>query len=309
MDLMLMHHYSTSTSTRLLPGPGAKYIWQVDVPAKAQDHVVLYHGMLALAAMDLAQDATKNNNPVQAARFRSRGLQHQQLALPLFRVLLAHDSAGDQNTIFLFAIMLVFLAFSSALSAQTMHSLDDIIDLFGLFRGPRTLWQSHRHGANKYLIDAMFPVPFHDPKQEQAGDQARFATLDHLAVDATSAEAVTHLKIAVRTFQMHPLDVRVMAFFPALVPEAFYAQVRAQQPAALAILSEYAAILQPYAEMWWIGRWGAILRAAIQDTVQQNSIQLPPVIGLLAGLPVPVDANGGAGICMSGAGVEASIPN
>lgn len=164
-----MHRYSTITSIHLLPNTGAQRIWQSEVPATAKDYPLLQHGMLALAAMDLACAASDEGEHGQMALYRARGLHHQQVALPMFRALLLRDDEQQQTVIFIFSIILIMLTFASAQSSPTRPTLSEILDLFALFRGPRAMWELHQNGANKGLIHALFPKAL--PAQPEFSDE------------------------------------------------------------------------------------------------------------------------------------------
>lgn len=215
LDLVLMHRYSTVTSLHLFPAPESPRIWQTEVPLVAENHAVLQHGMLALAAMDLACVAAAHGD---SAKFRTRGLHHQQIALPIFREMLTanDEDEQEQNVVFLFSAILVIVAFSSALSAKTRPSLAEIVDLFVLFRGPRAMWERHHNGANKQLVAALFPK---DASVESSlGQLALRSTRNapgfpkHPELDEACTEALSQLRQAKIVKHWYPQDVRAMAW-------------------------------------------------------------------------------------------------
>lgn len=187
LDLTLMHRYSTVTSLCLLPSSGAQRVWQTEVPLTAKDFPLLQHGMLALAAMDLASAAADESEHGQMALYRARGLHHQQIALPIFRALLLRDEHQEQTVIFIFSIILVMLAFASAQSAPTQPTLDEILAMFALFRGPRAMWELHHDGANKELIHTLFPKALTDrpefPKDEHTDSANPMSGIEHPDID------------------------------------------------------------------------------------------------------------------------------
>lgn len=169
--------------------------------------------MLALAAMDLAYQCTNVAEPLlsKAAMYRERALYHQQAALPGFRELIQSPDLSDRNGAFLFSIMLIILAFGTAHSATTKPTLEDILDFFALFRGPKTLWQLHGDVANAELVDTMsprpaFPSPF--PSNEDEG----LKELKELELDEVCSEAVAVLYGAWGKFDANRQDVRSVAF-------------------------------------------------------------------------------------------------
>ncbi|EME43635.1 hypothetical protein DOTSEDRAFT_72861 [Dothistroma septosporum NZE10] len=281
LDLVLMHRYSTSTSLHMFPAPESPRIWQVEVPLVAETHAVLQHGMLALAAMDLACVAAARGDGASMAKFRARGLLHQQIALPIFREMLMVNEEDEQkqNVVFLFSAILVIVAFSSALSAKTRPNLEEIINLFVLFRGPRAMWEQHQNGANKELVTALFP------KDESVESSLGLLALQsrrnspgfpiHPDLDEVCAEALSQLRQARTVQRWYPQDVRAMAWFPALVSENFMQQVHEHKPMALKVLLEYVSVLAHFQDRWWISLWHRILSSAIHDVVKAEQLTLP----------------------------------
>ena len=83
LDLLLMHRFTTVTCLILNPNePAASHIWQNVIPAEAYSHPLLWHGILAMAALDVAQD----NGNANAAACQTRALHHQQTGLSMFQV-------------------------------------------------------------------------------------------------------------------------------------------------------------------------------------------------------------------------------
>lgn len=276
-----MHRYSTVTSLHLFPAPESPRIWQVEVPLVAESYAVVQHGMLALAAMDLACVAAAHGDAAGMAKFRARGLQHQQIALPIFREMLManEENVQKQNVVFVFSVILVIVAFSSALSAKTRPNLAEIIDLFVLFRGPRAMWQQHQNGANKELVTALFPK--HESVESSLGQLALQSTRNspgfpkHPDLDEACAEALSQLRQAKIVLKWYPQDVRAMAWFPALVSEEFMQQVNDHRPMAFTVLLEYVSILEHFQDRWWISLWHGILSSAIYDVVTADELTLP----------------------------------
>ncbi|KAM3425007.1 hypothetical protein BST61_g6977 [Cercospora zeina] len=141
LDLVLMHRYCTNTSSRLLPSPEATHVWQMVVPLKAETHPILERAILALAAIDLAASHAKDPDEcVLSSRYRARGLHHQQVALPMFQDMLTRQAPAQNNVVFMFSIMLIMLAFGALQSPCEPPTVEDILEVFALFRGPRALW-------------------------------------------------------------------------------------------------------------------------------------------------------------------------
>ncbi|SMR50742.1 unnamed protein product [Zymoseptoria tritici ST99CH_1A5] len=266
LDLALMHHYSTVTSLHLFPSDGGAHVWQGIVPAKAQlpSGVILQHGMLALSALELACHYTASGDITQATMYRARGLQHQQAGIMLFRVQLASEDSADGNAAFIFSLMLIILAFSSAHSATTKPSLDDILDVFALMRGPKALWQMHNDPTNGQLIETMSPErnkpsPF-VPEQETELSRA----LGSLQLDEICSAAVGILIAAWTRFDVERQDVRGIALLPAVCSDEFREQIRQRKPDAMVVLVNYANLVSRFRARWWVGPWDDFILEAIE---------------------------------------------
>lgn len=182
------------------------------VPAKAEACDVVQRGMLALAAIDLACQRTNTEESTlsRAARYRERALHHQQAALPGFRDLLQSPDLSDRNAAFIFSIMLIILAFGTAHSAVSKPTLEDILDFFALFRGPKTLWQLHGDVANAELVDTMSPKTTCHPPCAVEEDET-LKELRDLVLDDACAGAVSVLYSAWDRFNANREDVRSVA--------------------------------------------------------------------------------------------------
>ena len=283
-----MHRYATSTATRLYFHSEAQPFWQFAVPSMAESSPILRRGILALAAMDLACEAAcspDEKNAAKMAMYRSRSLHHQQKALPQFRSLLERpdQSYSDQQTIFVFSIFLLFLAFASAHSAEAKPTIDEILDLFALFRGPKMLWQIAQDNSNREMIDAIFPTPLAgEPTISESPSnpgEEPYPELRALPLDEAATIALDKLSESYKFSQLKPNDVRCMAWFPALAPDAYCMQVRQRQPHALAILAQFVGILRHFRELWWVRTWDLILDEAINEELRKGSVSLPGQLG------------------------------
>ncbi|KAI5367329.1 Putative zn(2)-C6 fungal-type DNA-binding domain-containing protein [Septoria linicola] len=267
LDLTLMHRYCTNTSVHLLPSPEAQHVWQMVVPAKAATHPILHSAILALAAMDLAASHAVNpDDAALTAKYRARGLHHQQVALPMFQEMLTRRDPAQNNIIFLFSIMLILLAFASLQSTGDPPTIEDILQVFALFRGPRALWDI-RDTADSELTEVIFSgekleiTSMTPPNPE---DDGPFRALDAADLDEVCSEAAELLKTTWATVQSLPNDLRAMSYFPAMAKDAFFAKVAEHDASALLVLRHYSFVLEAHAKArWWVGRWPSILEAAI----------------------------------------------
>ena len=264
LDLFLMHYYSTRTSIRLFPAPEAQRIWQMVLPIEAQSHSLLQHGILAMAAMDLACSADLPPG-VSVVTCHARGIHHQQIGLTLFQAMLQRDEPNTLHVMFKFSVMLLVLVFASVHSSNTSPSLDEILDLFALFRGTRTLWELCLKSPSTGLIETLFPES--TPEESNLSElpaKDLFESLNLEQLDGPCSETVAILNRSWEGCHVRPLDVRLVGLFPATAPPAFWEQVRKREPAALQILAYYTVVLRPFSNRWWIANWDKILLSAIE---------------------------------------------
>ncbi|KXS95717.1 hypothetical protein AC578_10770 [Pseudocercospora eumusae] len=277
LDLELMHRWTIDTSQSLFPAPSAQKFWQKDVPVLAQTHHILRHAILAVAASDLACNALSAssggsspdpNATAVAAKYRTRGLHHQQAILPLFQDLLQNQNTTEEKNIaFLVSIFLVILAFSSVQATDLRPTLSDLMDVFALFRGPKALWDVNRDRGNELLMETLFPGSrgtFREVFARTDISDPPWPELGSLPLDEVCTDVVLKLKQSFWASQHQPGDVRALGYFPALVPEEFCTQARERRPHAILILEHYAEVLKMYRERWWVGPWHSVLLAALE---------------------------------------------
>lgn len=245
------------------------------VPLKAETHPILQRAILALAAIDLAASHAKApGDAALSARYRARGLHHQQVALPMFQEMLTRQDPAQNNVIFMFSVMLIMLAFGALQSTCEPPTVEDILEVFALFRGPRALWNI-RDTAETELGEAIMS----GDKLEVAssdlitpGAEEIFAELDQTEMDEVCTEAAQLLRITWATVKLVPNDLRAMAYFPAMADDAFFTKVAEHDANALLVLRHFAVVLKAHEERWWVGRWHEILVAAV-DAAWPKDIQ------------------------------------
>lgn len=258
LDLLLMHRWATVTALQLTPSPHATRVWQAVLPASAQSEPLLMHGILALAGMDLARLDGEDR-----VAYRARALHHQQMGLAKFQSILAGDAGAHINATFPFSLMLIILAYASVQSEASDWSVDAILDLFMLYRGPRALARAHWTSIEGTQLHQLL----------QPGDSSQSGVLcdpvkHQLQVlrlqgrDEVSQAAMQELANAIES-SARGFDLRLVGRWPTLLSEDFFARLRQHQPEALVILSHYSIVLSAFRERWWIGHWDRVLLTAV----------------------------------------------
>jgi hypothetical protein len=267
LDLSLMHHYTISTSLGLFPGHGAREIWQEMVPHQAQSNPLLMHGILALASMDLAR-----TRPSERQIYATRALAHQNAGTRLFRSMLEQVRQSDShNVVMVFSMILAILAFALPHARDDPPDFDEILDLFSLIRGCKTVWllspQSLAGTSLGLWIKSVFaghPVmvlPEVDRSfqnlRARLTDQSDVVALDQLndfihGELATSAGGVANI-----------------GRWPTMVSDAFWLRVQNHEVDALLVLSHYSVVLGASNHRWWSADWDSILLQAIDKALPE----------------------------------------
>ncbi|TKA73604.1 hypothetical protein B0A55_05716 [Friedmanniomyces simplex] len=265
LDLLLMHRFATVTALQLFPSAEATHVWQNILPVSAHTEPLLMHGILALAGMDLARMDSDARST-----YRTRAFHHQQMGLSIFQDMLQGDSAAQIHTVFPFSLMLVILAFASAHSEAAEPSVDAILDLFALFRGPRALATANYTAIaeSEYYVllrpnDTKPPPGLSDEVVRQA-EKLRAIGSDDIARLATKqlAEAI---EVSAQRF-----DLRVIGRWPAMLSEHFFARLKQHHPEALIVLSHYSIVLAAFRDRWWVGPWDRMLLSAVSRALPES---------------------------------------
>lgn len=269
LDLSLMHHYTCHTSVNLVHFPGAAQTWQTTVPLEARSFPLLQHGMLALAAAELA--SSEDLSRLERAKYCARAMQHQHMGLSMFRELIHNSEAKAKKALVAFSSVLVVLAFALA---EPELSLDGILEVFALLRGINLLERIHGVDIRK-LEEADTSVPtVMDPEPCIAPDE--YHNEGGICVASTDVHCRQALDVVRRSClhaRTHPLEVRAISFLPILASDTFWTQVTARHSEALVVIAQYATIFECLAEHWWLRRWDKLIRAAIaRESSSQSTI-------------------------------------
>jgi len=239
------------------------------------------HGILALAGMDMARLQGEARGT-----YRTRAFHHQQIGLAMFQAMLSGDSSAQIHTIFPFSLMLVILAFASAHSEVAESSVDAILDVFALFRGPRTLATTNWAAITESDYMVLLRPKDTKPPGGLSGDVVRkIEQLRAIGADEVSKAATQQLADAIEASTQR-FDLRVIGRWPAMMSEEFFARLKEHQPEAMVILSHYSIVLAAFRERWWVGPWDRMLLAAVardlpEEEQRRSGLQLNELEGLL----------------------------
>lgn len=264
-----MHHFTNIVASTLTTSRTAQLAWQGIVPQRAETHPVLMHALLALAGLHLA---LRDNS---ASAYGERALVHKQATIAIFRQEVARaDSRNSENrldVLTLVSTIVAMLAFAQWHVEAQPPSLDDIVDVFALTQGVRTLWESGYRVdraseiAAIYHNDAAENDQQGEPAAHEAGQLAnRVEALRADAHKAMHSEALALL--ADVTSARHPStsEIRPVGHWPACISTTFLASLRARDPTSMAILEVYGDFIQHYEHLWWVGDWHRKIGLAVR---------------------------------------------
>lgn len=173
------------------------------------------------------------------------------------------------QAIFVFSVILIIMAYASAQTEPVPPSLDAILDIFALIRGPRALsqnnWDAIKGSHVQFLIghlDDGEPPAAHKALQEHMEE------IEALNLDSPYKEEVARLKDSIYQ-SARPFDMRVVGRWPSLMSDDFFALLKKHDGRALLILAQYTIILRAFKERWWLCSWDRMLLSAIDKVMPE----------------------------------------
>ncbi|KAK5124993.1 hypothetical protein LTR85_001183 [Meristemomyces frigidus] len=184
--------------------------------------------------------------------------------------MLKQDASADIHAIFVFSIILIILAFASAQTEAEPPSLDAILDLFALIRGPRALAQNKWDAIKGSHIQALIgPIEGDKPPAIPEALREHLEQVVASNLDSPYREEFVKLKEGIYD-SSQPFDIRVVGRWPSLMSDGFFALLKEHDSRALVILSQYSIILRAFHKRWWIGSWDRSLISAIDEAMPES---------------------------------------
>lgn len=275
-DLELMHHYSTVTYCTFPASPGAHDLFQKELPRVALSFPYLLHQILALSASHLA-----DLRPDRRAAYSMRASRHQSLSIGGMRTALA-GSITQANCHALFATSAMLMASTCASHRYTSHRynlapsppspLDDLLGIFSLIRGLGAILNQSRgdlvNGQSRDLFNKVMPAAddlfflhtvagrLYDLRSRLMAATDVDQDVRRIADEAISAFLDCIMKVPPRIGTMATVELRTVFLWPLLLSNDFLGLLRKEEPAAMAILVQYCAVLQAAEpDAWFLQGW------------------------------------------------------
>lgn len=264
LDLVLMHRFATVTALELFPAREAQHCWQYVVPKWAEDHNFLMHGLLALAGMDLARVT-----PEKRVLYRTRALHHQQAGLLIFQEVLSRESAAHIEAIFMFSVILIILAFASPQTEDEVPSVDGILDLFALFRGPRTLATAYWPTIKGQVIEPLVGPRNDNPPTDLPKYISTYFTDLKFELEEPHRAAWDRLTENIAR-SLESQDLRAVGNWPATLHDEFFSRMRAHDPVALIVLAQFSIVVRKFQSRWWLWKWDRMLLQAVDNALSEE---------------------------------------
>ena len=254
-DLELIFHYTLYTSLTLATSKSDEELWQLVVPQEAFSSHFLMYGLLSISSLHIA-----HLRPSNAECYKNLGAQHCSSAMELLKPVLQGLGSGDADAVATFIPLLTSISFATLpeLPPIATDYLELILAKFRSLRAVKDMLQSvwpMLETSSVGLFLFMDTARRADPK----------AVNTEVALEALEwrvhAEVVSKLlRIeyldAVR-YLRHSLQHKVQVLtWPLLVSDLFFQAMTEREPAAIAILGFYGALLHMMEAVWYVGDKG-----------------------------------------------------
>ncbi|KAJ5440172.1 uncharacterized protein N7458_011170 [Penicillium daleae] len=297
-DLELMMHWCTTTYRSMARHPAAEGLWQVAIPQLSLRFPALRHGLLALSALQLAQDTS---NPEQKWQYLVSARKHQNHALTGIQFDDVDEFTTSQcNASFALCCVLLVFPFAYCLvddsDAEDEEERPEVLDEFlEVFELTRWLVGAMILTMDRVANGELYPLVRPDPTRPTMPDMSQLVILAlrrHNAVEAERDpsheedvydQVLGHLRHCLEQLMGggEPTD---FAFCWAYrIPVRFQDLIRERQPFALVVLAHYAVVLHHLHESWWMGSWGTRILNEIVDYLDPEWREL---------ISWPIDATG-----------------
>lgn len=269
-DLELFHHHITSTCFTLSPTPTDIERAQITIPRMALEYPFLMHGLLSVAAIHLS-----HLKPEQQEYYALQAAYHQDLALPVYRSMVAQVDRQNCQAVFAFSSTILQYSMASTQSsdfflAARPEVADGVPDWLRLLRGKRALftliwgWIEDTHPQTGQLMPQI-KVPI--DLTVNPDDRQLVALLPLLSPSVNdSPERERELRIYRATLQElrlmfsmpyapdSTINVTMAAFLWAVRVSDEYVELLSHwKPEALILLAFHCVLLDKSKSRWFIG--------------------------------------------------------
>jgi hypothetical protein len=291
----LQRQWFTSTVFTVAHDEASLRTCQTVLSEHALSHPFLMHGMVALSALHLASQSSRN----ERAAYIRMAIEHQNHGLSIFRPLVANINSENYVAMIGFSSIIAMLPSGLLRPLQSKRSLSSIYDLcetFFLSKGWARVFQVAMKRSGRGEIGQEHPRTICSPKgvdvfecSSRALDRLRKLNRESGLVDSkfnteVYACAIDSLGSIFGQLFHSKSEYHLCYQWAIEIPERYIYLVKLQDPFALAILAHYCVVLHWFDHLWWLHGWGKnTLRVIWQhiDIAWRSSLSWPiQVIGL-----------------------------
>lgn len=270
-----MHRYATETFRSVTTTDVSLSVWQKEVPHLALKHDFLMNGILALAALDIANTL----EPPASLVYVDTALQYHNLTFAPFRAAIDHLTPQNCEAVLAQSILTtvigIFLPRAMAPRDELSNMTENIITQFELLQGIKNIIQAGQSWIkiSLYTNQTFFQkngLTELEPPTRRALD--RLATLNDetlASVDTNeykiNKDVIADLRYCYTLFTNSGDPSNVIAWL-AGVDKEFVENVRRRQPLALLILMHWGVLLGELDKAWWWARDSG--RALVSELLQ-----------------------------------------
>ncbi|KAK6837817.1 hypothetical protein RU639_001539 [Aspergillus parasiticus] len=279
-DMELLLQWCSSTYATMAHDQQFEHLYQYVLPKEGLEYPFVLHGLLALSALHIA----RASDYAPRAHYFSIALEHQNRALALFRPVISSINRDNSHTIFVFASLLLQLAFAIPPSSpliDTHDSFQDLIQAFTLCRGLREILGTSWHWVKEGKLADVF-TQVDDTKKgplpesiETAMSQLRYLNesrgrqFNGHDTDCYDT-AINHLKDMMEIYQHKPRRVEMALRWPIGLGSKYLNLLKEHDPMALVILAHYCLVLHHFRHHWWMEGWSFRVARSVWDQLHES---------------------------------------
>ncbi len=276
LELRLMHHYITSTSTQLPDAQSTrpKYAWPMDIPRLAFSSDLVLNALLGISALHYS--ALSPEDPLlfyASGYYFDRAVRNHRLAL---------GNVGERSaeSVLATAILITHNTWVSAHTLLASEPYELPLQTYYMARGIAALFQQMWPwlGGSGYLwyVDSMASLDDDTASYDNPflnSSQADLTTLlevlkqtDMLPSDIAVYEEITRelssMCFAISEGVPQVVLQKLVATMPVRLPERFLELLKRKDPGALVLLARNLSLLQMIEPVWWLHGTGPAQRVA-----------------------------------------------
>ena len=286
--LELMHHFSAVTTRELSIGPSTFEVWNTTVPQIALSHEFVMHGILATSALHLA-----HLRPEQRQAYWKRAAIHQNRALQLLQIAMAHPTRDNADALFAFSLIIFYLASATPSTADDLMDeipLGPAIHTIHMLRGVRLILEAVRHWVEQGpLAPVLRGYPghiqsnptFRDPDTEEHFSKLlvfcsttpnlnKDTEMDDVEIYAAAASSLRASFLKVESVPEGDPNTPPIWHWAVRLPATFVERLKEQHSVPLVLLAHWCVILLQARHYWWVGSWVNRTMGEIEACINQE---------------------------------------